>query len=164
MKVQEVIEFIKGIKGATTVGIDYESPVKMKKTGNPFADRCVTKSQSVSGMIGVNYENSVNRQLVREGKEPEFEAQARTWGEHVSSAIVVSKDGNFSIILQAVNPPQNVQYFMDGAPIDKSVIEDFLPVRKPSAHQGTEKPVMNQTFRLDRVKSIRVKGQEIVIE
>lgn len=164
MNIQELVELIKNIKGATPVGMDYESPVKMLKTGNPFADRTVTKFQSVSGMIGVNYEAGVNRQLEREGKDPVFEAQARKWGEHVSSAIVVSEKGDYSLILQAVNKPQNVQYYMDGQPIEKSVIENFLPVRKPSANQGTDKPVMNQTFRLDRVKAIRIKNQEIILK
>lgn len=163
MTVADLRNFIIAIKGATPVGLTYEAPVKMLKTGNPYADDLVVKTQNLSGMINVNYENSVNRQLGREDKPADFQAQARTWGEHESAAIVVSAKGDYSLVMQPVNTPSEVAYTRNGQPIEFALIEPFLPKKSPSKTQGTDKEVANISLRLDRIKSINVKGETITL-
>ena len=162
----DLIALIKSTEkqGATPVGLDYEAPVELKKTGNPYKDRTVTKFSSVSGMINTDYEMAVNRQLAREGKDTNFTTEDRSWGEHVSPALVVhEKTGDYSIQMQMINKPSEVVFKMDGEIVDKSLIENWLPKSHAPANQGTEKPVVIRTYKIDRIKAIRINGEAYIV-
>jgi hypothetical protein len=80
-------------KGTTFVTIVAETDPKLRKRGNPYAGR-VTKRSRVNGAIGWIYGNGVNRQRIREGLDPDFEAFPRKWGERIKGTPFVEHKGN----------------------------------------------------------------------
>ncbi len=159
----ELVTKIEGIKGATFVGLDYDAPVTMLKTGNPYASMLLTKVSSVSGQINWDYEIIVNTRLQNEGKATDFVASERAWGEHVTPALIVNDKGLFSIQMRMLNNPSSVAYYLDGQAIDKSQIEAYLPKHKAVNKQGTDEPIVIRTYRIDRIKTIRIGGEELIV-
>ena len=155
----ELVTKIESIKGATFVGLDYDAPVTMLKTGNPYASQTLTKVSSVSGQINGDYEIGVNTRRQNEGKATDFVVSERSWGEHVTPALIVNDKGLYSIQMRMLNHPSSVTYYLDGQPIDKKQIVAYLPKHKPSNSQGTDDPIIIRTYRIDRIKAIRIGGE-----
>lgn len=153
----ELIAMVAAQKGATFMGIDYTAPVKLKKTGNPYADALVTKSTSVSGMINSDYEMDVNRALVKEGKEPDFVAGERAWGDHVTPSLIVHGN-DYSIQLRVLNHAPDTVYRINGEVVDKEIIKPFMPAKKES-----EVPVVIRSYKVDRIKAVRMNGEEYIV-
>lgn len=152
------------VKGTTFLGIDYVAPVTMTKTGNPYLGNTVTKSSSVTGLFGFDYESNVNAQLVREGKAANFDAQGRSWGENMGKGIIRNpKNGEISLQLRMDNKPSELVYRIDGEIVEKTVLEPFLPKKSPNKSQGTDKEIKIGTYKLDRIKAIRMNGEEYIV-
>lgn len=158
---------LQALKGATFVTISALVDARARKTGNPYAQ--VLKLSRVNGVVGADYEASVNRQLGREGKDHiVFESQGRSWGERVSSALVLKADkesGQDKAYL-AIQPQHTRApiYFGRQASgllrqVAKETIAPFLPAHKPSAIQGTDKEVVYRNYGLDGIASISMNGQ-----
>lgn len=148
--------------GATMLGITYQAPVKLKKTGNPYVDKLVTKTTSLSGMINFDYESGINRQQIKEGKEPSFVAGERAWGEHVTQG-VVEHNNEYSIMMRVLNSPSEVVYMIDGEKVEKSVIEDFLPAKKEHNAGNLDEAQIIRSYKVDRIKTIRINGEEYLV-
>lgn len=77
MQQTELVTFIDtNIKGTTTGSFVVDTPVRLK-ANNPFGE--VRQKQTLNGIIGFDYNNSVNRMADKEGKQ-ERDAQPRAWG------------------------------------------------------------------------------------
>lgn len=160
----ELVGMFEAVVGNTFVGLDYTAPVEMKKTGNPYLNDEVTKTTSLTGQFGFDYEAGVNRQLVREGKEASFEAQGRTWGENLGKGIILNpKNGEVSIQLALSNSPSEIVYRKNGEVIDKAVLAPYLPAKSTNKSQGTDKEVVVRTYKVDRIKAIRMGGEEFLV-
>jgi hypothetical protein len=84
---------VKGAKAVSVVTITV--PLMNKRVNgeaNPFYDR-VKKRTYRSCMIGFRYENSVNNQREREGKEVDFVAAPRKWGVHLDGTPLIDQNG-----------------------------------------------------------------------
>lgn len=152
----ELVALVASTKGATFIGLDYTAPVKLKKTGNPYADSLVTKSTSVSGMINSNYEDDQNRLLEKAGKPADFVAGERAWGDHVTPSMIVHGD-DYSIQLRLLNPAVDTIYRVNGEVVEKSVLEPFMPTRKE------ETGVVVRAYKVDRIKAVRMGGEEYLM-
>jgi|LakMenEpi03Aug12_release.lakeMendotaPanAssembly.Ray.scaffolds.fasta_scaffold44053_4 hypothetical protein len=162
----ELVGMFEAVVGNTFVGLDYTAPVEMKKTGNPYlmAGDEVTKTTSLTGQFGFDYEAGVNRQLVREGKEGSFEAQGRTWGENLGKGIILNpKNGEVSIQLSIPNAPSEIVYRVNGVVVDKAVLAPYLPAKSVNKSQGTDKEVVVRTYKVDRIKAVRMNGEEFLV-
>ena len=160
---KNLVEFIdNNIKGNTFVSIDCVTQEKLPKSC-PIQN--VTKSQTMTGCVGFDYEKSVNRQDVREGGEGEREAKSRRWG-HTSpcrkwvSHIKKGETNTVRYLQMKVEQTKDIRYFSDDKEIDKSEIKDFI--RKPSTsstQEGLEKEVIVRDINLANIKSIRIMGK-----
>ena len=149
-------------KGTTFVTIVAETDPKLRKRGNPYAGR-VTKRSRVNGAIGWIYGNGVNRQRVREGLEPDFTAHPRKWGERIKGTPFVEHKGNTYLELK-VERVLGTEYLLDGKTIDRSLIEEWLPKRKPEGErQQVESPVILRDYNLANIKAIAFDGITIVV-
>jgi hypothetical protein len=149
-------------KGTTFVTIVAETDPKLRKRGNPYAGR-VTKRSRVNGAIGWIYGNGVNRQRIREGLDPDFEAFPRKWGERIKGTPFVEHKGNTYLELK-VERVLGTEYLLDGEPIDRSLIEEWLPKRKPEGErQQVENPVILRDYNLANIKAIAFDGITIVV-
>jgi len=171
---QQVINFITNLKGAKPATIVIETRPKMNKFArtpdengnkmpNPYLDNIVKRTRC-NVFLNVNYENSVNRQRGREDKEQTFESQQRAWGTHVSPSLVVNEGRYY---LQYKLEKRFESEYIDvrnGEVIPASRLYDYLPPRKKSNTQGTDKEIIINTVKLENITHINTDGQEIEVE
>lgn len=171
---QQVINSITNLKGATPATLVIETRPKMNKYArtadehgnklpNPYLDSVVKRTR-LNVFLNVNYENSVNRQRGREGSEQTFESQQRAWGTHVSPSLIVN-EGRYYI--QYKLEKRFESDYIDvrtGETINPNILAEYLPPKKKSRTQGTNKEIIINTVKLENVTNINVAGQEIEVE
>ena len=164
--VNEFREKLAKLKGTQFVTIKTLTPVsdmRAKKDGkpNPFWKSGIMKRSVLNGAIGFDYENSVNRQLIREDKEAEFEAQERSWGSHVNSVLVEHND-KFYLSFKCERVISR-QYELDGKIIEDCEVDQFRAEKKEGERQGTDKPTVYRNFLLSNILSIKMNGEEFIV-
>jgi len=152
--------------GAQPVSIQYVTEPKLTAEGKrKFGD--VTKIANVGGMVGYVYENSVNNQLEREGKEREFLAQP-LWkgaGKRINTALSMHvAKGTFYLTYKAQKTFRSFHFDSVLNMIPNDLIKQYFPASDPSKYQGTEKAVYHREISLDNVKRLKFKGCTYVIE
>lgn len=101
---------------------NYDS--SMKKKGNPFYGKGLRKIAKQAIVMGFDYTSSMNRRLTKLGKEPNFKAKDRVWGEKEGKALVTYGD-NFYVELQAVSTYEKRYILPCGKEVDEAEIEPF---------------------------------------
>lgn len=172
MKVINKVDFVKMFdekKGAIMLAVSLETVPSMRKTDNPYING-TTKTVSLSGITGFDYENVVNMQLMREGKEPIFDANPLPWGKHDNAYIISNLDkktGKTKFYVQMkVQGSSDPVYRHNGEYIEKVVLEPFLPKRTMSATQEDvelDKEVVVRTVSVDNIKTVRMGGEEFML-
>lgn len=158
MTVTALAGLLAGINSPQPATIYIETVPKMRKTGNPFVGRIVKRSK-LNGMIGFDYENSVNNQKLREGGEATFETQAVEWREYLSKSLIrhkVNQTLYANIKVQRVL--ETVEYLCDGKLIDKSAFAEFLDKPRKAGKQGVERDVIVRTPMLDNIREFHWNG------
>lgn len=98
MNKSELIQVLKDYKGISTfISMNTKTTVKLNKKNRVSGEPCpygdVFKTTYWSNLlVGAKYENRVNNLQEKQGDERDFVAQSRTWGEHVSQALIAHKD------------------------------------------------------------------------
>lgn len=159
---QAFIDLVNAKDGAEFVSVEIATTPAMRKTNNPFLG--CTKFTTVTGILGYDYQASVNNQLMREGKSPDFIAEKRAWGERISPKWVTHK-GNMYMTVKVQGSSEPV-YVKDGKQIPLAEIEPFLydkPEPQTQIEAGVEKTVKHMDVKLPNVKVIRMRGEEIMI-
>lgn len=149
----------RNVKGTTIITIDVDSPMdgkgKMLKTGNPFCGLGIIKKVTLNGMIGFDYENSVNRQAAREEKESR-EAKSRAWGTLTANRLFVEHKGAYYLQMKVENASTPVYMYPDGTVIDTNMIKPFLPVKKASSTQADlDKEVIVRDIKMENIAAMR---------
>lgn len=164
MKVAELAGIISGIKTALPVSMDLVSaPSNMRKTGNEFAH--AMKHTTISGMIGMSYENGMNNQLGREDKEMNFEAQKPLW--MVTSGLKnlgTNKDGTKLYLPIKVQSCSKSVYIADGIDVTEQVKPFIRESVSPHTQANLETKVIWRTPALDSIVKIRMLGAEYEVE
>lgn len=138
--------------GTQIVTITTQTEHKLKKS---WTGGTVFKISQVNGMIGYNYENSVNNQLEREGKERDFQAESRPWGTRISPNFVEHKGNHYlTIKVEKTTPP--VYLDKDGNEIDRETLRAHEYAKSRSSRQGTENAVIHREYKLDSILSINM--------
>lgn len=162
MKLGELKAALMERKGTSFVTIVAVTDPRMRKRDNPYAGR-VQKRSSVNGVVGWIYQNSVNRERVREDLEADFEAHPRKWGERIKGTPFVEHKGNTYLELK-VERVLSTEYLLDGEPVDREVIAEWLPARKAEgARQEVENPIILRDYRLDSITEITFDGITIKV-
>jgi hypothetical protein len=151
--------------GAQPASIQYVTSPKLTKEGKMrFGD--VTKIANVGVMIGYNYENSVNNQLEREGKEREFLAQ-QLWngkGKRLSAALAThTEKQTFYLTYKAQQTFKSFYFDSVLNFIPSAIIKAYFPDYKPT-NQGTETAIYHREIGVENVRKLKVKGITYVIE
>lgn len=155
--------------GTTPISFESHTVPDMNKTGNPFHGK-VTKVSFVGGLIGINYENSVNNQLNREGKQSDFVVKDRVWGRHDEDhgfIIRHTKKGTTEekfYLEVKVQQTNDKPYYLDnesGEVISTESIRPFLkPSYSPKTQDGLEKKVILRTYEIENLKKITIGGKK----
>ncbi len=168
---QGMLQSSKGTKIVTLVTIT--DPDLKKETGpehspNPYLP-CVKVSR-VNGIVNWSYENSVNLQLLREGKEPNFEAQPRKWGTHLNDSPFVShvnKAGEHNLYLEVrVKSSLGHSYYsIDGEEILEEKIEPYLKKKQSvKEFQGVEREVILRDYNVKNIVTLVIDKTGLLIK
>jgi len=168
MKSSELINEINTrVRGTTAVSIVTETPVRMvkkhreTKLPNPYIG--AIKVQVKNGLIGFDYENSVNYQAVREEKQ-ERETKQRAWGTLSDNRIWVLHKGNhyLQLKLQSVG---ETHYYLDGEEIPAEEIKPYLSgSNKSSTQEDLEKVIIVNDIKIENIKAITMFGKQVKIQ
>lgn len=163
------------VKNTTPASLIAVTEVKMnknvmiadKKEPNPFLDR-VSKKQKSNVFINYNYQNTVNRRLLKAGESPDFEAKPRTWGEKLpGTPLVFHKNEYYLDAGFLTNNDPKVEYILDGKVTDKAAFESFLPqtsAPKTAERQGLDEDseVIVRTISVRNIHELTVGGVHYV--
>lgn len=145
-------------RGANIVSIETETTPRMRKTDNPYAGRLVKQSK-INGMINWYYENAVNNQREREGKNADFEAKPRRWGSRIHGTPLVEHKGKYYLELKVENRYGKTYIDDQGNEVPQEEIDEFL-YNSSSSRQGVEDEVILRDYKLDSIKAIKMNGKK----
>jgi len=155
------------VRGTTAVSVLSETPVRMvkkhreTKEPNPFLG--AVKTQKKNGLIGFDYESSVNLQAGREGKE-EREAKERAWGELSESRLFVHHKGQSYLQLKVQSVTDTV-YTLNGETISYEDIKPYLSASGPSSTQSDlDKEVVVNDIKMSNVRAITMQGETYLLD
>lgn len=166
MKIDQLKEIFKDIRGTAFIGIDTLSDVKLKGgKKNPFQGR-VTKrvaGSNVTIAFGDDsaYANAVKKRMVSEGKDPDtFELKPRAWGTRVAGTPFI-EHGEKNYLECIFNHAGETTYFVDGVETDPTEIEGLeLSVKtSDTAQGGIDNPVIIRTYDVNSIETVRFKGE-----
>lgn len=168
----KIEQILSDINGATFLGIDSMTDVKLKGgKKNPLQGRVTKRQTGSSVMVFTNknsngYRNMVERRLAQEGKDPaDFQLSPRTWGERLPNTPFVEHNGKkyLEVIFLRAGP---VEYLVDGIVTPRSEIEGLEdPVVNPEGQGGLseENRVQLRTFAFDSLTRITCDKQSHVL-
>ena len=152
-------DFVQSIKrGTFGIQLIAVTEPKMNKRNNPLygAVKKVTYLSNV--MLGYDYENVVNNQLKREGKDTDFQAEApkgKTWDMY--PYILKSTSDNEQMYLRTTMgkaTKTNVVYLVNdkiATKEDMAIINEFLVKAKKNTNQGTSTEVVVRDFKVENI-------------
>ncbi len=151
------------ITGAMPATILVETEVKMNKTNNPYFGE-VTKLMEANVFINFNYQNSVNRARVKEGKAADFVAQPRKWGQKVPNTPLILHNGAYYLEARFLGSNRTkTAVFHKGRLLDPAKISSFVAVKSESKTQDLEKEVVMRDFKLENIKEITLNGIHYIV-
>ena len=164
MKLETAQKAFAQLEGGTFVGLDTATPVKLKGgKKNPQQGR-VTKVMtgaqvmSFSNTNGSAYDKMVRRRLEAEGKDADsFQLSPRAWGERIAGTPFVTHKGEHYLEVIFLKAGE-VQYMLDGQPVQASEIEGLPEARESTGQGGLERKVVIRTFKLENVTALRAYG------
>ena len=164
MKYATLINAVAAIQGASFVGIDTHTDVKL--TGgqkNPQQGR-VTKRMLGATVMAFTHQNvnaykaMVQRRLATEGKDPEdFKLGERAWGTRVPNMPVVEHKGSYYLEVIFIKPG-NAEYLLDGVVVPAESIQG-LPPKREGEQGGLEDKVIIRDFKAESITELRINGQ-----
>jgi hypothetical protein len=173
----QLIALLMGIDHAQPVGLVTRTEPKMRKTGNEFYGR-VTKITEANVFANTNYQDRINRQLAREGKEANFVAGERAVamvrrfvnGKPTPVLDMDKKDGSHGTYFEVHfygHLKCDTRYLLDGlTDIAKAEFQDFLQERNSSAtaeRQGTNEEQVVRTYSTRNIVEVRFNGTDYVV-
>jgi len=142
------------------VSLQYITKPKLNKMGKDLFGTII-KIANVGGIIGYNYENSVNNQLEREGKERGFLSKPLWNGKGIRISSALSKHNEKKTYYLTYKALQTFKsYYLDNnlnlIPYDQ--VKSFLPDNTPKnqgVFEGNE--IHHREILIDNVIKIKIK-------
>ena len=161
-------DFVNNIKrGTFGMQLIAVTEPKMNKRNNPYYGKVKKVTYLSNIMLGYDYENVVNNQLKREGKEADFVAEApkgKAWDMY--PYILKSTSNEEQLYLRTtIGKATKAQtiYIIDGKMAtdnDVAVIKTFMPTSKPNTNQGTDTEVIVRDFKLENIVLLKQGNKE----
>lgn len=161
----ELVEVIRNVRTQTAVSFVATTAVSLKSVAKNAPYKGATKTNTIAGLLGFDYEVSVNNQLGREDKALDFEAQPRVNGlVHVSSCLLRNEAGTELYAWVKVQSSGSPVYHYNGNEISKDEIAPYLkPHSKPNTQAALSKEVVGRSFKISGIRSMKIGGEELVV-
>jgi hypothetical protein len=160
----KLIEFFNANQMPTAGSITIRTAVKMNKKDvatkteqNPYD--VIWKTQTLFVTFNESYTDVVNEQLRYEGKQDGFVAEKSTYGDFINRTIL--QNGEQLYVRVIANGTAPATYEHNGAQVNYSDFERFVPIRKPGLSQGTEEQVQVRNIKIENVKMIDFGGEDL---
>lgn len=156
----ELVRLFQSIKGNTAISMVAETEADMNKKNNPYYG--TRKTNTIAGLIGFDYENSVNNQLGREDKDMDFVARKPVWAVGTDCRhIVTNKDGSELYVYIKVQSAGTPSFSFNGQPVDAEVVKPYIKEhKKPMTQDGLEKEIVVRMFKVSNILSVKMLGEE----
>jgi hypothetical protein len=149
------------VKGTSIVSVDLDSDMdgkgKMLLTGNPYAGKGMVKRETLTGVIGYIYANSVNRIAGKEGKE-ERDAKPHPWGDMDTQHLfrIHRKTGEAYLSMKVQSVTVHGYFLPDGTQVENSLVKPFIPQKSKSSTQADlDGEVIARDYALRNIQAIR---------
>jgi len=174
---KQAIEFFDGIGSAKMITLETltkESQLRVFAI-NGSKERCnygendVLKHCFVNGVIASDYEAAVNRQLVKEGKEPIFKAEKPAWGHSVGDGKTLEThekiDGekNLYVAFRPLRCLSKEYLDTNEKKIDENYLKRFIKEKIETTRQGTGTVILWRKYKLSSIKGFNYGGYKFVI-
>lgn len=168
-----MIDLLLTIDHAQPVGIVTRTVPKMRKTDNQFYDR-ITKLTEANVFASVDYERSVNAQREREGKEANFQAAERAFGEREfvngkKTCVIrhTTKDGARRTYMEAFfygHLKCETRYILDNrSDIAKAEFQEFLYAPSSANRQELDNERVCRTYDVNNIVELRYNGTDYIV-
>ena len=160
LKVNELVEMLTNWdKGTTPISVIYVSNPKIKKEGKQrFGE--IMKVANAGGLLGYDYENSVNNQREREQLLNDFLSQP-LWngkGKRVSPALAEHTEKGTKYLSFKHQQTNSVNYIdAQGNIIDKDELKDYF-YKSSNKKQGTEKAIYHRKVKINNIRYVKMNG------
>ncbi len=179
MTPDQLVEYLKNIKGTKAVSVVVEAPVKMNKknrnTGEPNPYLGTIKQSTISGIAGGDYELAVqNRELNAHSTDSDYMPSFKSepiWkgkGQRVSPLLVQHVEkGDYYLVIGTPKSGTST-YTLNGDPIDKELLLPYVYTPVASVKQSAVgiQPEDQQKVRypaIKNIKKINIDNTEITI-
>jgi len=119
----------------------------------------ISKASRCQVLLNVSYGNMVNNQRGRETAigefMEEFEPEPRKWGERLfGCTLVLHRDKYYleTMILRSFD----VQWYLDGVPVDSATVKPFMHDKKRAATQKTAKEIMVRDWGMETIRQLDI--------
>ena len=154
----DMVSVFNNVEKPTFVNLVTDTIVGMNKKGNPYHDQ-VIKHQSSNFYIGSTYEDRVNNNLIKEGKDNTFVSSTPSGKRHISKCILTDTKTETKFYLMCEwfkRSYPKISYKFQNDSIDKVLFEDYLTKRKESVKQDLDKKVNIVTYGIESIKEVRM--------
>lgn len=131
-------------------------------TENPFFEKGIVKVSKKNRIItGFEYEDNVNRQREREGKEGDFVSK-ENWFNVLSKGLVTDKSTGSKFYLRYRYLPESTlitKSFHGKSSIDKQMYEQYLTERSDYENQDLDNPIRFQVCDLRNIHTLSIGGE-----
>ena len=173
LTVEQTVALLRGnVNGAEMVTVDLDSPMdgkgKMRKTGNRFHGLGIVKRETLNGVIGYIYANSINRLVAKEGAE-EREVKQHPWGDMDEKHLfrIHRVTGAPYLSMKGENVTVHGFVRQDGTfliPTEVKEIRTFIPEKhKSSTQEGLDGEVRAMDYGMANIRAIRMRKIEIEV-
>jgi hypothetical protein len=151
-----------GVSKPEMINLITETIPKMSKTGNPYYGQIVKKSKC-NYLLCTDYSKRVNNNRVKEDKENDFVSQTPNGKIHLSPCVLTDEKTETKLYLfverfNEVKP--KVVYFHNDTPIEKEMIQQFLPKVYESNTQGLDRNVIVNTPLFESIVGFTFRGRK----
>ena len=147
------------ITKSTFVNLVTRTIVKMNKKGNPYFEK-VFKVRTGNYLAGNDYQNRVNTNLAKEGKETDFVGAKNNVGNHLTKALLYNENTKkyYFQYERFDNSPLETVFHFEGMPIDESKFKNFVVIPKSYENQGLIKSVKVMSVTTTNIHMLTVNG------
>lgn len=154
----DIVVMLQNETGVHDIVLDIITTPNLKKTGNIYKDRKITKQTRYTGKIGKSYNTekviqSVENQ-VQGTEETGYVIQPRAWGRLINPYLIEHK-GNYYLQVFIEQASQSV-YYLDEAMINESELAPFFQKKQ-------EQDIKLKDIKLENIKKMIFKGEEYLI-
>lgn len=171
LKLETAKKIFENVSGSSFVGIDTVVDVKLKGgKSNPHKNRVTKRTTGSSVMVFQNkningYKAMVERRLGKEGKNASaFKLKPRQWGNRIPNTPFIEheKNGEVNHYLEVIFlKAGEVQYLLDGKPVNKDDIIGLNPPKVDADSQGgLNDKVIVRSYKLNSIRKIRIDSTE----